>query len=62
MLAVVASSLVASFAVGRGAPEFQNFQILLSALGGLFAFNLVEIVLASVLVRTLWTTSDHWTR
>ena len=62
VLAVVASSLIVNTAAGRGAPDFQSFQVLLSALGGLFAFNLVEIVLTSVLVHTLWTTSDHWTR
>jgi len=59
--ALVAASVIASLAHGRGLPFYANLPSFFTAVTGLFAFNLVLIFAASKLVQRIWPTSDHWT-
>ncbi len=55
------AGLLVNLVHGRGVPDYQSFNALISALSGLLALNLMIIVATSFAVRRLWATSDHWT-
>lgn len=59
---VVVAGMMVNIAAGQGIPDYQSFNILTTALTGLFALHLVTIVITSLVVQWLWPTSDHWTR
>ena len=58
---VTLSGLAVNVAHGRGMPDYQSLSTLSTALTGLFALNLMVIVITSFLLRWAWPTSDHWT-
>ncbi|MEM6386299.1 MAG: hypothetical protein AAF718_08700 [Pseudomonadota bacterium] len=60
--AIVGASLVASLAHGRGMPNYSNLSTFVTAVTGVFALNLVLLVLTSKIVERFWPKSDHWTR
>ncbi len=60
--ALVAASVLASLAHGRGMPFYANLPSFFTAVTGLFAFNLVLLVASSKIVERVWPASDHWTR
>lgn len=62
-VAVLATTaLIVRLAHGQAAPSIQNTTLLIYALSGIFALNLVIIVVTSLILRGLWPTSDNWTR
>lgn len=59
---MVAASIVANVVHGRGVPDYQSLSSFFTAVTGLFALNLILIAATSRVLRSIWRSSDHWTR